>query len=275
MNAIDVIGLLVPLTYFFFLATERLRPARDFPPRKGWQWLGVGFLLLLGTLSSVVPLLLPLDWMAAHRWLDGTRLGVVGGTLLGYVVLSAIMYAWHRTVHNVPLLWRAVHQIHHSPNRVDIPGSVLFHPTEIVMQVLLQLFVTVIVLGLEPLAAALVGYVAAFYGMFQHWNVRTPQWLGVLIQRPEAHCVHHRKGFHSFNYGDFPLWDILLGTFRNPVEFHGECGFENGADRKLLQMLAFVDVNEKAYGGSSLGQRAYTEPAIQRGAEASMQNLQP
>ncbi|HMM66031.1 MAG TPA: sterol desaturase family protein [Dokdonella sp.] len=274
MNAIDFVGLLVPLTYFLFLATEKPWPARQFPPRKGWHWFGIVFLLLVGTLSTVVPLLLPLDWMAAHRWLDGTRLGVVGGTLLGYLVLSAIMYAWHRTVHNVPLLWRAFHQIHHSPNRVDIPGSVLFHPTEIILQVLLQLFVTVIVLGLDPLAAALVGYVAAFYGMFQHWNVRTPQWLGVLIQRPEAHCEHHRMGCHSSNYGDFPLWDILLGTFRNPVEFRGECGFENGADRKLLQMLAFVDVNEAAYGGRNLGQQGEAGRSSHGEAMPSTQNLQ-
>lgn len=256
MDTIDIVGLLVPLTYFAFLSTEKLWPARDFPPRKGWQWIGIGFLLLVGTLSTVVPLLLPLDWMAAHRWLDGTGLGVVGGTIVGYIVLSAVAYAWHRTIHKVPFLWRTVHQIHHSPNRVDIPGAVLFHPVEIVAQVLLQLFVTVIVLGLTPLAAALVGYVAAFYGMFQHWNVRTPQWLGYLIQRPESHCVHHRKGYHACNYGDFPLWDILLGTFRNPPEYRGECGFENGADRRLLAMLAFVDVNADTYGTGNLGQKS-------------------
>jgi len=61
-------------------------------------------------------------------------------------------------------MWRAFHQIHHSPQRVDIPGSVLFLPLEMIVQVLLQLFVTLIVLGLEPLAAALVGYLVAFFG---------------------------------------------------------------------------------------------------------------
>ncbi len=127
--------------------------------------------------------------------------------------------------------------------------------------VMLQLFVTVIVLGLDPLAAALVGYVAAFYGLFQHWNVRTPQWLGYLIQRPESHCVHHRMGHHDYNYGDLPLWDIMLGTFRNPREFIGECGFEDGADRKLGAMLAFVDVNAEVYGPDSLGQRRGMQPA--------------
>ncbi|HRI17580.1 MAG TPA: sterol desaturase family protein, partial [Burkholderiaceae bacterium] len=90
----------------------------------------------------------------------------------------------------------------------------------------LQLFVTLIVLGLTPLAAAWVGYIAAFHGLFQHWNVRTPQWLGFFIQRPESHCVHHRQGVHAWNYGDFPLWDLLAGSLRNPREFNGRCGFD-------------------------------------------------
>jgi sterol desaturase/sphingolipid hydroxylase (fatty acid hydroxylase superfamily) len=255
METADLISLAIPATYFVFLVTERLWPARQFPARKGWQWIGIVFLLLIGTAGVVVPLALPGEWLAAHRWMDGTGLGVAGGAIVGYFVLSGVSYAWHRTAHNVGFLWRGFHQLHHSPQRVDIPGSVLFHPLEMGVQVLLQLFVTVIVLGLDPLAAALVGYVAAFYGMFQHWNVRTPKWLGYLIQRPESHCVHHRKGVHYYNYGDLPLWDILLGTFRNPGEFNGECGFETPADRRFGAMLAFADANAPLYGSGSLGAR--------------------
>jgi hypothetical protein len=114
------------------------------------------------------------------------------------------------------------HQIHHSPQRIDISGSTLFHPVEMVVQVAAADLRTVIVLGLDPLAAALVGYVAAFHGLFQHWNVATPRWLGVLIQRPEAHCEHHRLGVHANNYGDLPIWDLLFGTFRNPARFEGD-----------------------------------------------------
>ncbi len=255
MDPIDLIGLLIPATYLVMLAAEKSRPARVFPQRRGWTWLGIGFLVLIGVVSTVVPLAVPTDWLAAHRLMDGTRLGVVGGTVTGYVVLSGVMYAYHRLVHTVPLLWRLTHQIHHSPQRVDISGSVLFHPIEMVLQVLMQLFVTLIVLGLDPLAAALTGYVAAFYGMFQHWNVNTPRWLGYLIQRPEAHCEHHRKGVHAFNYGDLPVWDLLLGTFRNPAHFSGECGFEPPADRRVGAMLALRDVNEPVYGASSRGVR--------------------
>jgi sterol desaturase/sphingolipid hydroxylase (fatty acid hydroxylase superfamily) len=253
MDTVDIIGLLAPITYFVFLITEKLGPARQFPPRKGWQWIGIGFLVLIGTISTVTPLLIPADWLDAHRWLDGTRLGIIGGTIVGFVLLEGVTYAYHRTAHRIDFLWRALHQMHHSPNRVDIPGSVLFHPLEILVQVALNIFITVIVLGLDPLAAALIGYLFAFYGYFQHWNVRTPQWLGYIIQRPESHCVHHRLGVHYYNFADFPPWDILFGTFRNPREFHGECGFENGGDRRLGTMLAFADVNAPIYGSNNRG----------------------
>jgi sterol desaturase/sphingolipid hydroxylase (fatty acid hydroxylase superfamily) len=253
MEPTDLIGLLVPVTYLLMLAIEWRWPARSFPERRGWRWLGIAFLLLIGTVSTVVPLAIPADWLQAHRWIDGTPLGVVGGVLVGYVVLSGLGYAWHRLSHAWGPLWRASHQIHHSPQRIDISGSLLFHPVEMVMQMLMQLFVTVIVLGLDPLAAALVGYVAAFYGLFQHWNVHTPRWLGLLIQRPESHCEHHRLGVHAHNYADLPLWDMLFGSFLNPERFEGRCGFEAPADRRLVAMLAWRDVNAQSYGGGSRG----------------------
>jgi sterol desaturase/sphingolipid hydroxylase (fatty acid hydroxylase superfamily) len=58
---------------------------------------------------------------------------------------------------------------------------------------------------------------------------------------------------HYYNYSDLPIYDMLFGTFRNPREIRGECGFENGADRKLGAMLAFADVNAPLYGPGNLG----------------------
>ena len=31
--------------------------------------------------------------------------------------------------------------------------------------------------------------------------------------------MHHTRGVHAYNYGNFMLWDILFGTFRNPATF--------------------------------------------------------
>lgn len=107
--------------------------------------------------------------------------------------------------------------------------------------------------GLDPLAAAVTGYLFTLYALFQHMNVRTPQWLGYIIQRPESHSLHHARGVHFYDFSDLPLWDILFGTFRNPESYAGPCGFEDGPDRRIGAMLFFQDVNAPVYGAGSLG----------------------
>jgi hypothetical protein len=81
--------------------------------------------------------------------------------------------------------------------------------------------------------------------------VHTPQWLGWIIQRPEAHAVHHARGVHAYNYGNFMLWDILFGTFRNPAGFSGPAGFWDGASSKVGAMLIGRDIG--AAGGGEAG----------------------
>ena len=256
MTAIDLFGLLVPVTYLAMLGIEALFPARGFPAIPYWRLKGIAFLTVQGLLATLTPLLIPEPWLHAHRLIDLESLGVIGGAALGWAVLSLVNYAWHRSAHSVPLMWRLFHQIHHSPQRLDMSGAALFHPLETIMFFALATVTTTLILGLDPVAAALTGYIAAFYGYFQHMNVRTPPWLGYLIQRPEAHCIHHQREVHAYNYGDLPVWDMLFGTFRNPKDFADDVGFDQPASGRLGAMLGFIDVNEPAAGPGSLGRAA-------------------
>jgi sterol desaturase/sphingolipid hydroxylase (fatty acid hydroxylase superfamily) len=241
VKAEDILGMMVPATYLVMAVVEKIFPARKFPNVPWWNLLGVVFLVLMGLIGAVGPLLLPPDWVAAHRLFDGTRLGVLGGVLVGYPIVALFGMAIHRGLHASSWLWRWTHQMHHAPKRVDIPGAAFFHPFDALLQSTLSLAVATFVLGVGPLASAIVGYVALFYALFQHWNVKTPRILGYLIQRPESHCVHHARDVHAYNYSDFPLWDILFGTFRNPAAFEGAVGFAEPAP--IAKMLIGVDVH--------------------------------
>lgn len=245
MSLEDLVGLVIFGSYAALLLLEAIVPARQYPARKLWRLQGLGCLLVMAALATATPLLLPTAWLARHRLIDGTSLGTVGGVLVGYAVVSLASYAWHRAAHRFDFLWRAFHQIHHAPQRMDLSGAALFHPFEIVVFISISTVVTTLVLGLTPEAAALTGLVAQLYSFFQHLNVKTPRWLGYLIQRPEAHLVHHERGVHAYNYGDLPLWDLLLGTFRNPRDFStADAGFAAPADQRYLAMLATRDVSD-------------------------------
>ena len=74
MKAEDILGLLVPVTFIFFLVTERLFPRREYPPIRWWMLIGFAGLILTGLISTYVPLLLPESW-TRHHLFDGARLG--------------------------------------------------------------------------------------------------------------------------------------------------------------------------------------------------------
>ena len=99
------------------------------------------------------------------------------------------------------------------------------------------------ILGVSPEGAALSSLVSVFLSIFQHSNIRTPRWLGYIVQRPESHSIHHGRGVHAFNYSNFPLFDLLFGTFKNAERFEPETGFYDGASRRIGAMLLFRDVS--------------------------------
>lgn len=188
-----------------------------------------------------MPLMLPAEWLARHRLIDASRLGVAGGAVFGYALVSLVSMGWHRVAHRVHFVWRWTHRMHHAPQRLDLYGAAFFHPLDMLAFNAVQALTLTLVVGLDPRAAAITGYIAVFYSLFQHWNIRTPRFLGYFIQRPEAHCVHHELGVHAYNYSDLPLWDILFGTFRNPESFEGRVGFAEQA--RIAPLLLGRDVN--------------------------------
>ncbi len=244
MKAEDVLGLLVPVTFVVFLVTERLFPRRQYPPVRFWNLIGFGCLIMTGLISTMLPMLLPVS-LTQHHLFDLSHLGPIGGVLIAYPLTALGAALLHRAFHEFHPLWLLGHQLHHSPRRLDIPGSVFFHPFDIALQTAPATLVSVFLLGLNPVSASAVGFASAFYGMFQHWNVRTPRWIGYIIQRPESHGLHHELGIHGRNYSDFPLWDILMGTFVNPETFDGEVGFAGSAPDHIGAMLMFRDVNRR------------------------------
>ena len=241
MTIESLVPIVIPGTFLFFVLAERVRPARPLPRIRGWKLLGVACFLMTGAISSTLPLLYG-DFARAHRLLDLERLGTLGGALVALLGTDLVSYWFHRLRHR-PVLWRLMHQMHHSAERLDTFGSSFFHPFDIAGETVVSGLASTMLLGVSPEGAALAGLISVFLSIFQHSNLRTPRWLGYLVQRPESHSIHHARGVHAFNYSNLPLWDMLFGTFRNAERFEPETGFYDGASGRLGAMLVFRDVS--------------------------------
>ena len=52
-----------------------------------------------------------------------------------------------------------------------------------------------------------------------------------------------QRDVHARNFGDMPLWDRLFGTYAEPTGEPVALGFAEGRGRRVLAMIACVDVN--------------------------------
>ena len=246
--------MIVPLLVFavgvVMILVEIASPGRSWPTVSGW-WARA--ILLNGVQVGSVGLAgVAWDgWLLRHRLWSADGLGATGGALVGYLVLTFVYYWWHRWRHQSSFLWRWFHQVHHSPQRIEVITSFYKHPFEIIANSLLSSVTLYLGVGLGTKAASGAMLFSGLAELFYHWNVRTPYWLGFLFQRPENHCIHHQEGLHSYNYSDLPLWDMLFGTFRNGRRWEACCGFGPEGERRLGEMLSGVDVSKAAGTGTA------------------------
>ncbi len=252
---LDPISLALLGMFAALAIAEALYPARALPDISGWRVRGLLSFVAYFFLSSYLPLL----WtghLAQFQLFDLASLGTWRGAGAGLLIYEAGAYVWHRSMHARNFLWRTVHQMHHSAERLDIYGAFWFSALDMIGWTALFSLALTLVVGLTPEATTIVMLVVSFLGMFQHANLRTPRWLGYIVQRPESHSAHHERGVHARNYADLPVFDIVFGTFHNARDFAPAQGFYDGASRRVAEMLCFRDVSRPPTARGSLGKLA-------------------
>lgn len=247
---LDPVSLTIIGLYAVLMLWEFMFPAQKLPHIKGWALRGLMAFAAYFFIASYLPLLWD-EYLAEYQLMDLSGLGVIGGAFVGTVLYEFLLYVWHFSMHKSKFLWKVFHQMHHSVERHDTFGAFYFSVMDITGFTFLGSLSFSLIAGFDPGAITVILLVINFLAIFQHANIKTPRWLGYIIQRPESHSVHHAKGVHKFNYCDLPVFDIMFGTFKNPPRHASVTGFYNGASKRVIDMLLFKDVtqpkqNEKA-----------------------------
>lgn len=230
--------------FIFCFVLERAVPGWTLPKVSTWPIR----VLLINACQMGVVLLSGVTW---ERWLSSWSMfhlsrhasPALAGAF-AYFVATFIFYWWHRWRHEHDLLWVGFHQIHHSPQRLEVITSFYKHPGEMVVNSIIGSLLIYSLLGLSMEAAAVYTLCTALGEFFYHTNIKTPRWVGFVFQRPEMHRIHHQYGRHKNNYGDITWWDMMFGTYENPKEWRYSCGFDDANEQRLVEMLTYVDVHK-------------------------------
>lgn len=234
------------------LLLERALPRRVEDAQRRTRWpthLG------LVVISAALLALLPVAAVGTALWAQARGWGLLNqGSLplwvtlpLAWLLLDAAIYAQHRAMHQLPLLWR-LHRVHHSDVVFDATTGLRFHPAEILLSMLWKMAV-VLALGAPPLAVLLLEITLNGFALFNHANLRLPgdRWLRLLLVTPDLHRVHHsvHRDETDSNYGNtLSVWDRLFGSYRaQPREGHSAMAiglpqFREPAAQRLTALLA-------------------------------------
>ena len=228
----DNLQLTVFFGFFITLALlERLISRRARSPNNLARWGGN---LRLTIVNVVLFASLPVSFVAAAFWAEAQPWGLLNlrslpleiSVLATLFLRGFIAWGTHILNHKMPFLWR-FHRIHHLDTELDVSTTLRVHPVEFVLNLLIGIPL-VVLFGLTPWALMLYEVFDAVVVVFSHSNVRFPtsidSILKYIIVTPDLHRIHHSSWRleTDSNYGPvFPIWDLLLGTFRgSPKEPH-------------------------------------------------------
>jgi sterol desaturase/sphingolipid hydroxylase (fatty acid hydroxylase superfamily) len=228
---------------------ERIFAGWKLPKVHGWYTR----VILINIVQLGIIILAGLSW---EKWFSAVSIFQLSKFMnpwlagfTAYFIATFVFYWWHRIRHESDFFWLHFHQIHHSPQRLEVITSFYKHPLEMTVNSILGSLIVYTLLGLSIEAGAIYTLFTALGEFFYHTNVKTPRWIGYIFQRPEMHRIHHQYNRHKNNYGDFVIWDMIFGTYENPKMWADRCGFDEPKELRLNDMLLFKDVHRLLIAG--------------------------
>ena len=204
--------------------TERRWPQNQSAADRRHRW-PINF--VLGAIDVVaVRLLMPWVAVDAARWSAVHHSGIlrvlavpaVPAAIVAILALDLVIYAQHRLMHRLPLLWR-LHRVHHTDVALDVSSAVRFHPLEILLSMAIKI-AAVLALGAAPGVVVAFEIVLNGFAVLTHANVALPATLDralrVLFVTPDMHRIHHSvvRAEHDRNFGfQVSWWDRLFGSY--------------------------------------------------------------
>ena len=269
--AVTVVGLGV------LMILERIFPDQPLPQRDGWwRWvIGINLFQLFAVILATF------TWEKWFRQISyftsntgfhlRDHVSPFMGGLLAYLLNQWLFYWWHYLRHQIYVLWILFHQFHHSPKRIEAITSFYKHPLEIIVDSQIMAALLYCVLGLSEESSIWLSLFSAFGEYIYHMNIKTPKVMGYFFQRPESHRCHHRmdKRIKCPNYSDFPIWDMLNGTFENPERMNEPTGFSGDGESKRWNMMFFRDVIREFQQQKNIGRSCLYYALVIWGAMAS------
>ena len=143
------------ISFLFCFVLERLFSGWRLPKVPSW-FLRVS---AVNIIQLIIVLIAGYSW---ERWLTSISLLDFSASMnpwlagfMAYFIATFVFYWWHRLRHESDFFWRYFHQIHHSPQSLEVITSFYKHPLEMICNSIIGSLLIYTVLGLSLEAGAI------------------------------------------------------------------------------------------------------------------------
>lgn len=167
-----------------------------------------------------------------NQWLNPTWHQIVSSQPLVLqfieilIVVDFFSYWIHRTMHEVPFLWR-IHAVHHSSHQMDWLAASRVHVLELIINRFVG-YIPLLFMGFSPAATYAYLVFISFHAIFIHANVRFRfPYFRWLLATPEFHHWHHSSEKEAWdkNFAAFlPIYDVIFKTAHLPAHLPKKYG---------------------------------------------------
>lgn len=227
------------------------------------------------TSPTVVVLSATLLGVAAPRS-EGALAGLPWWAMVALLLIGddLIQYAWHRTSHNVPVLYN-LHRAHHSARYMSVQmmyrNNIFYYalmPSLWISGALVHLGLGSVYVGYAVLKLCIIAGAHSSVRwdamLYQVRALRPLMWaVERTVSTPSTHNMHHGRHaddgitFYKGNYGNMLfLWDVLFGTARFTRKYPLSFGIENLDDRPWQVELMWPLVRTRSESSAETHQNA-------------------
>lgn len=233
---------------FFLIGIEHFSAFRKV--KRGKRWI-TNFVMTV--IAIIAMMALPVSFISSAKYASKNNWGLLNQDQLHWIIVFVltllirgfISFFTHYLAHKIPVIWR-IHRVHHLDTEMDVSTNVRFHPFEFLFNTIIGVPI-ILLFGLPVWVLMFYELLDVVVTLVSHSNISFPKRIEKIIRyiivTPDLHRIHHSsyQPETDTNFSAvFPIWDILLGTYKTDTKFppkEMELGLEEVRDERTNNII--------------------------------------
>jgi sterol desaturase/sphingolipid hydroxylase (fatty acid hydroxylase superfamily) len=136
------------------------------------------------------------------------------------LIVDALFYWTHRTIHRIPILKQILHEKHHNVKNLIPLDSLHNSHIEYILDILIIHYLPIFFIDISMIEYNISSLIILIYSIYLHYDIKYPLLPGFISS--VYHKKHHEIGGGNYSMF-FPIWDDYMNTKIKKTKQNKKC----------------------------------------------------